>query len=159
MKSTKKNPLTLLCLFILIGLLSFHARTQTWKNYTCMKSVAAMTVSNSTLWAATGGGVFSYTPASGIIKQYNNSEGVPSNNLTAIAVDTAQRIWVGGLDGSIGVYNQAGGSWTAISDIKNIDATIRPQKRYTGFFYKRRYDVRCYAVRSFGVPDFRLEFR
>ena len=151
MKKIKNFQTILLCLFLPGASLSLHA--QTWKNYTCMKSVQALTVSNSTIWAATGGGVFSYTPSSGTIMQYNNSEGVPSNTLTAIVVDTAQRIWVGGSDGSIGVYAQNGGSWTTISDIKNIDPTIRPQKSIQDFFVS---GDTMFVATQFGVSVFRI---
>ena len=154
MKNIKNLRTPFLCLFLLSGFLSLYAQTaQTWKNYTCMKSVEALAVSNSTIWAATGGGVFNYTPANGTIQQYNNSQGVPSNNLTAIGVDTAQRIWVGGLDGSIGVFTQNGASWTTISDIKNIDPTIRPQKGIQDFFVS---GDTMFVATQFGVSVFRI---
>ena len=151
MNNLRKIRALFLCLFLPGGYISLYA--QTWENYTCMKSVEALIVSNSTIWAATGGGVFSYTPASGTIKQYNNSQGVPSNNLTAIGVDTAQRIWVGGLDGSIGVFTRNGALWTTISDIKNIDPTIRPQKGIQDFFVS---GDTMFVVSQFGVSVFRI---
>lgn len=90
----------------------------TWKSYTDMKSVRGIVQTGASVWAATGGGVFSYDISTQKLTRYTNAEGLTSNDLTAIAVDGSQRIWVGASDGSLNVFDPAQRLWTAIGDIR-----------------------------------------
>ena len=62
----------------------------TWKNYTDMKNLRAVVMNRGVLWGATSGGLFS--SIGGIIKKYTNADGLSSNDLSALAVDTLGRL-------------------------------------------------------------------
>jgi ligand-binding sensor domain-containing protein len=160
MKGMKNIRAAVLCSLVFSGVLFVYAGT--WKNYTCMKAVRALASSNSKIWAATGGGAFASTPADGTLKQYNNTEGVPSNDLTAIAVDTAQRVWAGASDGSVGVYDQTAGSWTTISAIKEADATYKSVRDFyqsgDTMFIATQIGVSVFRISQWGFGDTYKDF-
>lgn len=89
-----------------------------WKNYTDMKSVWGVAQAGTSIWAATGGGVFAFDTITQKFTKYTNSEGLSSNDLRAIAIDHSERIWVGALDGSISVFDPIQHRWMTIMDIQ-----------------------------------------
>ncbi len=95
-----------------------QASVGTWKNYTDMKSVRGVVQARTSLWAATGGGVFSFDPATQKFTTYTNADGLASNDLSAIAIDGSQRIWVGATDGSLNVFDPVQHLWFSIGDIR-----------------------------------------
>jgi len=88
-----------------------------WKNYTSMRDVNAVIWSADTIWAATTGGTFRFTAPDSSYLLITNSEGLSSNNLTAINLDTQGDIWFGSSIGTIDVYNPSNHSWKTIRDI------------------------------------------
>jgi hypothetical protein len=112
----KREILLVLCMIPVF--LPAQLRLGAWKNFTDMKSVRAMDVHGTTVWVATGGGAFSMDTLTGMIRQYNNTNGITSNDLTALAVSQDGSVWVGAQDGSIDVLDPASDSWTAISNIR-----------------------------------------
>ncbi len=84
-----------------------HAQTLTWKNYSSMYDINAMAVASGNIWAATSGGVFSYSPATGSFKEFTTTEGLSNIQGTSILPDSAD-ILVGEGDGTIDELNGAG---------------------------------------------------
>jgi ligand-binding sensor domain-containing protein len=122
-----------LVLTILLGwcVAAAQPRTGVWKNYTSMNSVRAITTAGTTVWAASAGGVFSVDTVSGLIRSSNNSAGLASNDLFAIAVGTAGRVWAGASDGSVNVLDPASGLWEDIDDIRMSTRTNKIVRHFS----------------------------
>jgi ligand-binding sensor domain-containing protein len=105
-------------------------QTNQWRNFTDMKSVRSTGFSSGRLVAATGGGMFMYDLSTSRYTNWTNSENLSTNDLTALMVDKANRIWVGSSNGAIDVFDENSGSWQSIQDIAN---SIRPKKAIRGF--------------------------
>jgi ligand-binding sensor domain-containing protein len=92
-----------------------------WRNFTDMKTVRAIASTTDSIWAATSGGLFLFNPSSNLFAKFTNSEGLSSNDLTAVTVDGTGRVWVGSSDGYLNAYTPATGEWIVISAIKESD--------------------------------------
>lgn len=93
----------------------------TWRNYTNMENVNDVYVRDGIVWAATGGGVFSYNLNGGSFTTYNKAEGLTEFNATAISADASGKIWIGFYNGIINVLDTKTGSVRAILDLYNSD--------------------------------------
>jgi len=103
-----------------------------WKNFTDMKTVRGVAAVGDSLWVATAGGLFLYystSPAHSA--KFTNSEGLSSNDLTAVTIDRAGRVWVGASDGSLNMYDPSSRQWKSIDAIKQSN---RIQKGIRAFF-------------------------
>ena len=92
-----------------------------WRNFTDMKTIRAIAATNDSLWCATSGGLFLYIPSSNYFAKFTNSEGIKSNDLTAVTVDGTGRVWVGSSDGYIDAYTPSTGTWIDVSSIQESD--------------------------------------
>lgn len=67
-----------------------------WVSYTNANSITDLAFDQAgDLWAASEGGVTKWNLASGTYQRYTVSDGLPSNNVTAILSARDDRIWVG----------------------------------------------------------------
>ena len=119
-----------------------------WRNFTDMKSVRSVVFDSNRVLAATGGGLFAYEPTSGTFDRWTNSENLSSNDLTALMVDGAHRVWIGSSGGAIDVFDQSSNGWESIQDIAGSN---RPQKSIHGFLAK---GDTVYVVSDFGISVF-----
>jgi ligand-binding sensor domain-containing protein len=92
-----------------------------WRNFTDMKTVRAIAPASEALWVATSGGLFLYNPSANLFAKFTNSEGLSSNDLTAVTVDATGRVWVGSSGGFINAYTPSTGAWEAITAIEESD--------------------------------------
>ncbi|MEM8557493.1 MAG: two-component regulator propeller domain-containing protein [Bacteroidota bacterium] len=124
-----------------------------WEALTAFNQVVALTASPTTIWAATSGGVFGYTPDSGEIERYTTVEGLSSIGPTAIAYDPGgQVLWIGHADGALDRLDPATGLVTSFFDITRTDRfTARQVERL------RIGDGVVYAATSFGIVVFDTE--
>lgn len=93
-----------------------------WTNYTDFKNVVSISTDKYSQFAycASGGGLFVVDINQGIVlKKYTNIDGLISNNLTSVFVDSLNRVWIGAADGSITILDYANGAFKYIYDIKN----------------------------------------
>ena len=104
-----------------------------WKNYTDMKEARSVAVRDDSLWVATAGGLFLYVTADRHITKFTNSEGLSSNDLTAVTIDGSGKIWVGSSDGFLNRYDPSTNTWVEIRDIKD---SPRIQKAIRTLFVK-----------------------
>jgi len=102
-----------------------------WRNFTEMKTVRGVAAVGDSLWVATAGGVFLYSTSTAHYTKFTNSEGLSSNDLTAVTIDGAGRVWVGASDGSLNVYDPNSRHWRNVDAIKESD---RIQKGIRAFF-------------------------
>jgi len=121
-----------------------------WKNYTDMKNVTAVAVSGETVWAATSGGVFLREFAAATMKTYTNSEGLSTNDATAITTDGAGTVWIGFRDGSVDVLSAGTSFFRTIGDIKESN---RVQKRIRKFLIE---GDSLFIATDFGLSVYRL---
>ncbi len=121
-----------------------------WRNFTDMKTVRAIAATTDSLWVATSGGLFLYNPSTNHFAKFTNSEGLSSNDLTAVTVDGAGRVWIGSSDGFIDSYNPSTGDWVAITAIEESD---RVQKAIRSFL--ARGDS-LFIGTDFGITVFQL---
>ncbi len=127
-----------------------------WKNYTDMKAVRGVVASRESVWVATAGGLFLSIPSSSQYTKFTNSEGLSSNDLSAVTIDGSGRVWIGASDGSINVYDPANHQWREIRAIKESE---RIQKGIRTFLV--RGDSLLIGT-EFGITVFlfsRFEFR
>jgi ligand-binding sensor domain-containing protein len=105
-------------IFLFLLIMSIDAQSQQnigkWISFTDMKSVRGAVQEGNSIWAATSGGVFVFDTVSGLYTQFNHSNGLSSNDMRCIAVEPGKRIWVGGANGFINIYNLQTGIWSTI---------------------------------------------
>ncbi|MBI3577787.1 MAG: hypothetical protein HY089_00085 [Ignavibacteriales bacterium] len=102
-----------------------------WKNYTDMKTIRSVAISNDSIWTATSGGLFLYNTSSRKFTKFTNSEGLSSNDLSAVTIDGRGKIWTGAADGSLNMYDPATKQWKENRGIKDSE---RIQKGIRAFF-------------------------
>ena len=124
MNCTSKLTLWAISVFIVFTSLSVaQPRPGEWKNYTSMKEVRDISVNGDSLWGSTSGGLFLYISSSGLYKRFTTSEGLLSNDLTAITIDPYNRIWTGTSSGYIVMFNPEQSSWFYVRSIAESDRT------------------------------------
>jgi ligand-binding sensor domain-containing protein len=127
-----------------------------WKNYTDMKGVVGIARSGNALWAATHGGLFRYSLDDGSFTTLTNSEGLASNDLTAVLADNEGKIWTGASNGAIDIYDPNNQTWQHVIDILLSDKTVK------GIASFALLGDSVYVASDFGVSLFirsRNEFR
>jgi ligand-binding sensor domain-containing protein len=138
--------------FLLI--LSIDAQSQQqigqWKSFTDMKSIRGAVWVGSSIWAATSGGVFVFDTVSEQYKKFNHSNGLSSNDIRCITVEPGNRIWVGGANGFIDIYNLQTGVWSTIDANRPNGAS---QIGVQDFFLK---GDTMFVATVFGVMPFKI---
>jgi ligand-binding sensor domain-containing protein len=94
-----------------------------WQNHTNMKVVKDLVISETEIWAATGGGAFIYSFNDKSFKTLHKSEGLKGILLTSVITDLQGKPWFGSADGVIDIYDKSKGSFTVILDIFNSNQT------------------------------------
>jgi ligand-binding sensor domain-containing protein len=130
---------------------SAHAGIGEWKNYTDMKNVRSAASAGSKVWAGTSGGMFTFNPSDSSYQKFTNSEGLSTNDVTAIFIDSSGDVWVGQSNGSIDIYSPQYGTWRYISNIAD-DKT--KTNRVINRFYQQ--GDKMYFATSFGIATFSI---
>lgn len=130
MVRTMKRIAVMLCLFCTLLPVVLVGRQNTldlgrWKNFTDMKTVRGVAAMTDSVWSATAGGLFLYIPSSNRFVKFTNSDGLSSNDLTAVSLDGTGRVWVGSSDGYVNAFNAATGEWTEIRSIHESDQVAK----------------------------------
>jgi len=100
-----------------------------WKTYTPKREVRALLRAEDILWAATGGGLFSFRPSDSSYASYSTPEGLTTTDLTALAADSSGGLWIGAANGMLHRFRPSLDRWTYVSDIAILPAA---QKRING---------------------------
>ncbi len=96
------------CLSLLSAALA-QAQTFTWKNLSSMYGVNGLAVVQGKVWAATSGGVFSYSPLTGAFNEFTTTDSLSNIQATSIIVETGDRILVGEGNGAIDELDASSG--------------------------------------------------
>jgi len=142
-------------IFVLLLLLSLDAHSQQnegqWKVFTDMKSIqSAVRVGNS-IWTATNSGIFVYDITSDQYRKFDVSNGLFSNDMNCIAVESGKRIWAGGVNGFVNTYDLETEIWSTIDANRPNDDS---KKGVQGFYLKN--DTMLVAT-VFGVIPFKID--
>lgn len=121
-----------------------------WKNYTDMKNVRSVASDGRSIWAGTEGGVFRFHTLDSTYQKFVNSDGLSTNDVTAIALDSEGRVWIGQQSGNIDVYDPRTRAWRYITDIA---LSAKVNRVVNGFFQQ---GDNLYIAVGFGVTVFSL---
>lgn len=131
-----------------------------WINHTDLKNVVTIAMDKSAPLAYCGseGGLFVVNVESGdVIKKYTNIDGLLSNNVTSVYVDSLDRLWIGAADGSITILNFSSNTFRYIYDIKNSSESNKSINDFIQFgnymFVATGYGIQKISVSNFSFTD------
>jgi ligand-binding sensor domain-containing protein len=79
-----------------------------WLDYTDGNNLAALLVDQSgRLWSAGGGGILQWDVTQGTYQKYTAAEGLPANDIAALAQTTDGKLWAGARDGYAAFFDGA----------------------------------------------------
>ena len=96
-----------------------------WKNYSDMKNIEDIAVSDDAIFGATDGGGFLYNVSDNSFKTFHKTEGLDGVTLTSVTVDKFGKVWFGSSSGIINVYNPETNDFKTILDIYNSDKSSK----------------------------------
>ncbi|MCB2220255.1 MAG: T9SS type A sorting domain-containing protein [Bacteroidetes bacterium] len=95
------------------SLFTVHSSAQDpqWINYTNGDYIKTLAVDGNMIWVGTNGGLVAHNKITGVQEFYNRANsGLPTNNITAIAIEENGTTWIGTDDCGLAVFD--GDSWT-----------------------------------------------
>ncbi len=117
----KKNALWL---FVFIQIFfGASLSSEVWKTYTSMYQITAMCTGQDVIWCGTTGGLLSFDPISRQFSGWTNTEGLASNQVTAITIGENDEIWIGFENGLIQCFDPVSSTWSHIDDYHNYRIT------------------------------------
>jgi len=135
---------------LVFGVSALAGGIGTWRNFTSMKDVRGIARDGNTYWAATSGGLFSWSLADGSYQLFTNAEGLLSIDLTALGIDGTGQIWTGASNGIIHLSSPGQGNPRTILDIFKANQT---NKRINAFSFSGDTAIIC---TDFGLSLFRI---
>ena len=117
-----KNIISLIVASVLT-FTSFPQQQSNWQNYADMKSAKDIVTTSTGVWTASQGGAYFFNLTDNTFTTYSKSNGLNGIELTAIGIDTYNKIWFGSASGQIDVYDPESNSFRSILDIANSDKT------------------------------------
>ncbi len=143
-----KNILSV-CSFFLLSLSpgnALFAQQGSWVSFTSMWDVRGLTGADGSIWAATGGGIFSYSPQTGAFDTYTNIDGLTTNEVTTITTDARGRVWAALADGNIVIIEPESGVSRLIIDYESL--------QIFGFF---PHGDTMYVALEIGLGEYRID--
>jgi ligand-binding sensor domain-containing protein len=119
-----KNIISLSVVLILT-ITTYPQQQSNWQNYADMKSAKDIATTSIGVWVASQGGAYFFNTVDSSFDTYSKSSGINGTELTAIGIDTFDKVWFGSANGLIDVYNPQTNSFRAILDIFNSDKTSK----------------------------------
>ncbi len=104
---------------------SFPQQQSNWQNYADMKSAKDIAATSVGVWSAAQGGAYFYNTTDNSFTTYSKSSGLNGTELTAIGIDTYNKVWFGSASGLIDVFDPQTNSFRSILDISNSDKTSK----------------------------------
>ncbi len=96
-KQTLRLIAVLTVLAAVVGAVSLSsAEILSWRSYTSFNHVTDMVLYDGFIWVATTGGLVQIDPATMNHKTFTNVDGLGTNTLYSLCVDSRGRLWVGG---------------------------------------------------------------
>lgn len=110
---------------LIISVTSFPQQQSNWQNYADMKSAKDIAATSVGVWSAAQGGAYFYNTTDNSFTTYSKSSGLNGTELTAIGIDTYNKVWFGSASGLIDVFDPQTNSFRSILDISNSDKTSK----------------------------------
>lgn len=110
---------------LIISVTSFPQQQSNWQNYADMKSAKDIAATSVGIWSAAQGGAYFYNTTDNSFTTYSKSSGLNGTELTAIGIDTYNKVWFGSASGLIDVFDPQTNSFRSILDISNSDKTSK----------------------------------
>lgn len=101
----------------------FSKENYQWKNYSCTYDAVASVPYKEGAFTATSGGLYYHGFSDSSYYLITKSEGLTSQKLSSLAVDSKGRIWTGSTDGVISIFDPKDKSISEIFDIYHSDLT------------------------------------
>lgn len=111
---TRRSAYTLF--WILGWVVGLEAQTWRWTTYSSMAQIQAAVAVDSTIWCATGGGLLAFDTGKRSYQSWTNTEGLASVMVSAIAVDSEKRIFIGHQNGIIQRFDPNTSTWEQLDD-------------------------------------------
>lgn len=131
-----------------------------WANYTDLKNVVSISSDKVSpiAYCASNGGLFVVDLNQGtVLRKYTNIDGLISNNLTAVYVDSLNRTWIGASDGSIVILDYSTGVFKYIYDIKNSSENNKSINDFVQYgqnmFVATGYGIQKISISNFSFID------
>jgi len=127
----KKLKILFISIFCVLSYSQSYSQARVWENFTDMKEITSMSVSEdmkeitsmsvseNTVFCGSKGGVFVVSNNGVILEKFTNINGLLSNDILSLYLDSQKRLWIGASDGSIVIYDVNNKSFKYIYDIKN----------------------------------------
>jgi len=106
-----------LCFSILFFYLQSFSGIGDWKTFTSKQNVRDIVVNQNIVWAATDGGMFSYSIIDSIFQEFASSEGLKTIDLKSITIDRYGAIWAGASNGYLQSLQPTKSKWGYYEDI------------------------------------------
>jgi ligand-binding sensor domain-containing protein len=110
---------------LILTITNYPQQQSNWQNYADMKSAKDIATTSTGVWAASQGGAYFFNTTDSSFDTYSKSSGINGTELTAIGIDTFDKVWFGSANGLIDVYDPQTNSFRAILDIFNSDKTSK----------------------------------
>ena len=94
-----------------------------WRTFTSMFNITHMSGGHSHVWCGTEGGLLAFDPLTDHFSIWTNTEGLASNNVTAIHSDINGRIGIGFDNGHLQLYDPDTFQWILIDDYQGNQVT------------------------------------
>jgi len=119
--------------FLFFTLIVNSQTASNWQNFSDLKDIRDFIITDTGIWSASSGGAFNYNFSEKIYYTFGKSEGLLGTDLTAISIDSNNKIWFGSKSGKIDVFDPSTKKFNYINDIFNSDKTY---KGINSFFVK-----------------------
>lgn len=106
-----------------------------WRSWTSTREVRALAVDSAGIWAATSGGLVHIDAWNLDVTKYTNAEGLPGNDLRAVALDRRGNVWIGHGNGYLSVLHPRTGQIRVIKDYSGWeihDLAVKGDSLYVG---------------------------
>ncbi len=90
-----------------------------WQTFTNTSEIREFTIVQSTLWAATNGGVLRIDTDTHEVQTYTNTEGLEQIDVVTLAYDPNNFVWAAMPDGLLQILNVETGEWDIYNEFQN----------------------------------------
>jgi len=111
----KRSLSLLLCFFPFL----LSAAPGDWKTFTNASEIRQLSISDSTIWCATNGGVLKINSFTHEVEKFTNTEGLAQIDVVAIAYDARGYVWIAMPDGLLQILSLDTGRWDAYNEFQN----------------------------------------
>jgi ligand-binding sensor domain-containing protein len=97
---------------------ALHAGLWDWKSFTPLLQFRDLYHADSLVWCATEGGLLSFDSRTGSFTGRTNTDGLASNEMTAVTGDGSGNLWLGFSNGLLQKFQPSSGEWAVFDDFK-----------------------------------------